>query len=241
MKSTASCSRSTLSIGSVRLGELSRSPRWATAFKFPAHEATTIVRDVSFQVGRTGALTPLAHLEPVFVGGVTVSNVSLHNMDEVRRKDVRVGDRIILRRAGDVIPQLVKVVKNARPSPRPPEIAEPSACPECGGKVARRGQDGAILYCVDNWGCAAQRKASIEHFASRGAMDIEGLGGKLIERLFTENLIGDVGDIYRLHTERERLETLKGLGEKSVGQATRGREREQACFAGAVYPCVGYP
>lgn len=199
-----------------RLGELSRSPRWATAFKFPAHEATTVVKGISFQVGRTGALTPLAHLEPVFVGGATVSNVSLHNMDEVRRKDIRVGDRIILRRAGDVIPQLVKVVKSARPSPHPPEIAEPSTCPECGAGVGRRGQDGVILYCVDNWGCAAQRRASIEHFVSRGATDIEGLGKQLIKRLFAENLIEDVGDIYALHTERERLEALDGLGEKSV-------------------------
>ena len=199
-----------------RLGEVSRSPRWATAFKFPAHEGTTVVREISFQVGRTGALTPLAHLEPVSVGGVTVSNVSLHNMDEVRRKDVRVGDRIVLRRAGDVIPQLVKVVKSVRPSPPPPKVAEPSACPDCGGKVARREEEGVILYCVNNRECAAQRQASIKHFVSRGAMDIEGFGKKLAERLFAENLIEDIGDIYELHAGRERLEAIEGLGEKSV-------------------------
>lgn len=199
-----------------RLGELSRSPRWATAYKFPAHECNTVVRQVVFQVGRTGALTPLARLEPVSVGGVTVSNVSLHNMDEIKRKDVRVGDTIVLRRAGDVIPQVIKVIKDKRPSPAPKPVPAPAKCPECEGKVGYDGEDGVILYCTNVWGCPAQRKASVEHFVSRKAMDVEGLGEKLVARLLEEKLIEDSGDIYDLHDKKERIAALEGLGEKSV-------------------------
>ena len=199
-----------------RLGQLSRSPRWAVAYKFPAHESTTTVREIIFQVGRTGALTPLARLEPVSVAGVTVSNVSLHNMDEIARKDVRVGDTIVLRRAGDVIPQVVKVVTGKRPSPAPKKVPVPVKCPECGGKVVRESEGKVILYCANTWGCPAQRRAAIEHFASRGAMDIEGLGEKLVVRLLEEELIKDAGDIYELHKKKELIAALDGLGEKSA-------------------------
>ena len=208
-----------------RLGQLSRSPRWAVAYKFPAHESTTTIAEIVFQVGRTGALTPLARLEPVVVGGVTVSSVSLHNMDEVKRKDVRVGDTIVLRRAGDVIPQVVKVIKDRRPSPAPKAVSAPSSCPECGARVMR--QDGeVILRCTNAW-CPAQRKAVVRHFASRGAMDIEGLGEKLISRLIDEKFIDDVGDIYELRAERKRLSTLEGLGEKSVDKLLAAVEKSR--------------
>lgn len=199
-----------------RLGELSRSPRWATAYKFPAQEGTTRVKQIVFQVGRTGALTPLARLEPLLIGGVVVSNASLHNMDEVRRKDIRAGDTVVLRRAGDVIPQVVKVVQSEGLSPRPPQVAEPAVCPECAGAVARREQDAANLYCTNTWGCAAQRRATIEHFVSRGAMDIEGFGGKLGELLLEKGFVRDVADIYRLRERKEQLKSLRGLGEKSL-------------------------
>ncbi len=199
-----------------RLGELSRAPRWAAAYKFPAHECTTTVQKIIFQVGRTGALTPLARLAPVSVGGVTVSNVSLHNMDEIKRKDVRVGDTIVLRRAGDVIPQVIKVVKEKRAPRARRKVPAPAECPECGGKVVRESEDKVILYCVNTWGCPAQRKAALEHFASRGAMDIEGLGEKLVARLLEEKLIEDAGDIYALHKSKERIAAIDGLGEKSA-------------------------
>ena len=199
-----------------RLGELSRSPRWATAYKFPAHESTTTIKEIVFQVGRTGALTPIARLEPVAVGGVTVSNVSLHNLDEIKRKDVRVGDTIVLRRAGEVIPQVIKVVKDKRPSPAPKPVSAPAKCPECGGKVAREDEDKAVLRCMNTRGCEAQREAAIEYFASRGAMDIEGLGEKLVALLLKEKLIEDAGDIYELHKKKEQIAALDGLGEKSA-------------------------
>ena len=199
-----------------RLGQLSRSPRWAAAYKFPAHEATTTVEEIFFQVGRTGALTPLARLAPVAVGGVTVSSVSLHNMDEIRRKDVRKGDTVILRRAGDVIPQVIKVVKEKRPTRAPRKVPVPAKCPVCGGKVVREDEDKVVLRCADTWGCPAQRRAAIEYFASRGAMDIEGLGEKLVARLLEEKLIEDTGDIYELYKKKEQIAELDGLGEKSA-------------------------
>ena len=209
------------------LGELSRAPRWAIAYKFPAHECTTTVKEIFFQVGRTGAVTPLARLAPVRVGGVTVSSVSLHNMDEVRRKDIRVGDTIVLHRAGDVIPQIIKVIKDKRPSPIPSAVSDPVKCPKCGGKVVRGGESKAILYCTNTWGCSAQRKATIEHFVSRSAMDIEGFGGKLVECLLEENLIKDAGDIYELHKKRDKIAALKGLGEKSVNNLLEAIEKSK--------------
>jgi DNA ligase (NAD+) len=194
-----------------RLGQVSRAPRWAIAHKFPAQEELTVVRAIEFQVGRTGALTPVARLEPVFVGGVTVSNATLHNMDELHRKDVRVGDTVIVRRAGDVIPEIVGAIRNRRPKKTRP-VRLPKRCPVCGSDVIRL-EGEAVARCTGGLVCAAQRKESIRHFASRRAMDIEGLGTKLIDQLVDSGLISTPADIYRL--SRDDLMSLERMGEKS--------------------------
>ncbi|MDD9869531.1 MAG: NAD-dependent DNA ligase LigA [Gammaproteobacteria bacterium] len=194
------------------LGVRSRSPRWSIACKFPAEERETVVRAVEFQVGRTGALTPVARLEPVAVGGVTVSNTSLHNMDEVERKDVRIGDTVVVRRAGDVIPQVVRVVADKRPK-RARKVKAPKRCPVCGGKVVR-GEDEVAARCIESLSCPAQRKEAIRHFASRLAADIEGLGEKLVEQLVEKGHIKDVSDIYAL--DAKTLAELDRMGEKSA-------------------------
>lgn len=194
------------------LGFVSRAPRWATAHKFPAQEEITLVNDIEFQVGRTGAITPVAKLNPVFVGGVTVSNATLHNMDEVERKDVRVGDTVIIRRAGDVIPEVVKVVlENRRKGTR--KIKLPKKCPECANEVVRL-EDEAVARCIAGFLCPAQRKGAIKHYASRKAMDIEGLGDKLIEQLVDEGLVKDPADLYRLN--EDMLSKLDRMGKKSA-------------------------
>lgn len=194
------------------LGVRSRSPRWSIAYKFPAEERTTVVKAVEFQVGRTGALTPVARLEPVVVGGVTVTNTSLHNVDEVRRKDVRVGDTVVVRRAGDVIPQVVGVVADRRPK-KTRKIATPRKCPVCGGKVAR--EEGEVAArCIESLHCPAQRKEAIRHFASRLAMDIEGLGEKLVDQLVAGGHVKDVSDLYTL--DEKTLAALERMGEKSA-------------------------
>ncbi len=195
-----------------RLGFVSRAPRWAIARKFPAQEEMTRLLDVEFQVGRTGAITPVARLEPVFVGGVTVSNATLHNSDEVQRLGVRIGDTVIVRRAGDVIPQVVSVVMEQRPARTRP-VVFPASCPVC-GSVVERAEDEAVLRCIGGLICAAQQKAAIKHFASRRAMDIEGLGDKLVDQLVDESLVGNVAELYRL--TREQLQALERMGEKSA-------------------------
>ncbi len=195
-----------------RLGFVSRAPRWAIAHKFPAQEENTIVREVEFNVGRTGALTPVAKLEPVFVGGVTVSNATLHNMDEVERKDVRVGDTVVIRRAGDVIPEVVKVVLERRPATSAP-VRLPERCPVCGSAVERR-PDRAIARCTGGLFCPAQRKEALRHFASRHAMDIEGLGTKLIDQLVDNGTVRTPADLYMLAADR--LAELERMGEKSA-------------------------
>lgn len=194
------------------LGFVSRAPRWAVAHKFPAQEAVTNVDRIEFQVGRTGALTPVAKLKPVFVGGVTVSNATLHNMDEVLRKDVREGDNVIIRRAGDVIPEVVKTVIKAGEKRSKP-IRAPKKCPECGSEVVRL-EDEAVIRCSAGLYCPAQRKGAIKHFASRTAMDIEGLGDKLVDQLVDENLISSVHDLFYL--DKEKIIALDRMGEKSV-------------------------
>ncbi|WP_372758896.1 NAD-dependent DNA ligase LigA, partial [Litorivivens sp.] len=177
-----------------KLGFVSRAPRWAVAHKFPAQEEMTLLRDVEFQVGRTGAITPVARLEPVFVGGVTVSNATLHNFDEIQRLDVRVGDTVIIRRAGDVIPQVVQVVAEKRPSDA--KIIEmPTHCPVCGSE-SERVEGEAVTRCTGGLICAAQRSQAIKHFASRKAMDIEGLGDKIVEVLVERELIKHPGDLF---------------------------------------------
>lgn len=194
------------------LGMVSRAPRWAVAHKFPAQEAATRVTDIRFQVGRTGALTPVAKLEPVFVGGATVSNATLHNMDEVRRKDVRIGDRVIIRRAGDVIPEVVKTI----PEPgakRSDPVQAPMKCPECDSEVVQV-EGEAVIRCSGGLYCPAQRKGVIRHFASRKAMDIEGLGTKLVDQLVDQGLVNSVKDLFDL--TKEDLVELEFMGELSA-------------------------
>jgi DNA ligase (NAD+) len=190
-----------------QLGFRARDPVWAIAYKYPAREEQTVVRAVEFQVGRTGAVTPVARLEPVDVAGVTVSNATLHNIDEVHRKDVRVGDTVIVRRAGDVIPEVVAVVESLRPEGTVP-VELPKHCPVCGADVIRA-EGEAVARCSGGLSCAAQRKEALKHFASRRAMDIDGLGDKLIEQLVDQNLVHDPADLYRLAvTEYAGLERM---------------------------------
>jgi DNA ligase (NAD+) len=206
-----------------RLGFVSRAPRWATAHKFPAEEATTTVLKIEFQVGRTGALTPVARLEPVFVGGVTVTNVTLHNIDEVRRKDVRVGDTVVVRRAGDVIPEVVRVVKHI--SDDAPKVELPSVCPVCGSEVIQA-EGEAVARCTGGFTCRAQRQEALRHFAGRRAMDIEGLGDKIIEQLVEQDLVKSPADLYTLTLEQ--LSELERMGEKSAANLVQaiGKSRD---------------
>jgi DNA ligase (NAD+) len=194
------------------LGSVSRAPRWAIAHKFPAQEEITVVVAVEFQVGRTGAITPVARLEPVFVGGVTVSNVTLHNIGDAHRKDVRVGDTVVVRRAGDVIPEIVGVVEDRRPADAKP-IELPRTCPVCGSDIVQP-EGEAIARCSGQLVCKAQLKESLRHFASRSAMDIEGLGSKLIDQLVEKDLVSNPADLYDLSSED--LLTLERMGEKSA-------------------------
>jgi len=194
------------------LGFVSRAPRWALAHKFPAQEEITTVENIEWQVGRTGALTPVARLSPVFVGGVTVSNATLHNIDELHRKDVRVGDTVIVRRAGDVIPEVVQVVANKRPDgTRPVEL--PKTCPVCDSAVLREG-DEAVARCTGGLFCAAQRTEALKHFVSRKAMDVEGLGAKLITQLVDSGRLETPADIYALTADE--LASMERMGEKSA-------------------------
>ena len=195
-----------------RLGFVSRAPRWAIAYKFPAQEEITLIEAIEIQVGRTGALTPVARLKPVFVGGVTVSNATLHNQDEIDRKDVRVGDTVIIRRAGDVIPEIVQVVLSKRPH-HTVTFKIPTHCPICQSKVERVEEE-SVARCSGGLYCPAQRKEAIKHFASRKALDIDGLGNKLVEQLVDENLINDPADLFQLTFEQ--LSSLERMGEKSA-------------------------
>jgi DNA ligase (NAD+) len=196
-----------------RLGYVARAPRFAIAHKFPAEEAMTELLGIDVQVGRTGALTPVARLKPVFVGGVTVTNATLHNEDEIRRKDVRVGDTVIVRRAGDVIPEVVAVVRERRP-PHAREFAMPKTCPVCGSHVMRLPGE-AVARCTGGLYCPAQRKQAILHFASRRAMDIEGLGDKLVDQLVDKGIVSNPADLYKL--DLKTLAGLERMAEKSAG------------------------
>ena len=196
-----------------RLGAMTRRPRWAVAYKYPAEEATTALLGVEFQVGRTGAITPVAKLEPVFVGGVTVSNATLHNMDEVARLGLRIGDRVMVRRAGDVIPQVVSVIAEQRPDAAP-AIELPESCPACGSPVVRPEGEAVARCGAAPTLCPAQRKVGLRHFASRLAMDIEGLGEKLIDQLVETGQVRAPADLYRL--DGERLSELPRMGKKSA-------------------------
>jgi DNA ligase (NAD+) len=198
--------------GREELGSVSRAPRWAVAHKFPAEEAITILENVEFQVGRTGAITPVARLKPVFVGGANVSNATLHNMDEVRRKDVRIGDTVIVRRAGDVIPEVKEVVLAQRPA-KARMLELPAQCPVCGGKVEQE-EGESIARCTNGLSCRAQLHGALLHFVSRRAMDIEGLGDKLLAQLIDTGLARSPADIYALTAAQ--LAGLERMAEKSA-------------------------
>jgi DNA ligase (NAD+) len=193
-----------------RLGEVSRSPRWAIAFKFKAQQAETRVREISVYVGRIGSLTPVAKLEPVQLAGVTISNASLHNLDEIRRKDVREGDTVLIERAGDVIPYVVRVT--AKGEPRARQFQMPRACPECGGAVVR--EEGEVAYFCVNVNCPARMRESIRHFASKNALDIDGLGDKLVAQLVTTGLVRELDDLYKL--KKSDLLRLERMADKSA-------------------------
>ena len=195
-----------------RLGSVAKAPRWAIARKFPAQEEITCLQAVEFQVGRTGAITPVARLKPVFVGGVTVSNASLHNQNEIRRLNIRIGDSVIVRRAGDVIPQVVKVILEKRPISAK-EIIFPVRCPEC-DSLAIQVDGEATIRCSGGLVCSAQRKQAIKHFVSRKAMDVDGLGEKLVDQLVDQELISSVDDLYRL--DIDQLSKLERMGQKSA-------------------------
>ena len=203
-----------------RLGAVTRKPRWAVAYKYPAQEATTEVQGVEFQVGRTGAITPVAKLAPVFVGGVTVSNATLHNMDEIRRLGLRLGDRVMVRRAGDVIPQIVSVVKQGAlaagrsKAPAAGGIDLPTHCPACSSPVVRPEGEAVARCSAPATHCPAQRKEALQHYASRLAMDIEGLGSKLVEQLVETGMVKTPADLYRLAAEA--LAALPRMGRKSA-------------------------
>ncbi len=206
------------------LGFVSRAPRWAVAHKFPAEEALTQLREVEFQVGRTGALTPVARLEPVSVGGVTVSNATLHNMDEVVRKGVRIGDTVIVRRAGDVLPEVARVLIERRPSTTR-EVKLPTHCPVCAAPV-ERDADAAVARCTGGYRCSAQRKERIRHFASRRALNIEGVGEKLVDQLVDAGLVETPADLYRL--DAALLANLERMGPKSAENIVAALQKSTA-------------
>ncbi len=216
-----------------RLGATQRAPRWAIAYKYPAEQATTRVLEVRWQVGRTGVLTPVAVMEPVQIGGVTVSRATLHNLDEIRRKDVRVGDTVIVQRAGEVIPEVVSVVQSVRTEQARP-IEPPRQCPACGSAVERVEQE-AALRCI-NLACPAQIVERIRHFSSRNAMNIEGLGEKWVQRLFELGYIKDPADLYFLHQHRAQLVELDRSGEKLVANLLNSIEKsKQAGLARLIF------
>ena len=203
------------------LGFISKAPRWAIAYKFPAQEELTVLNDVEFQVGRTGAITPVAKLEPVFVAGVTVSNATLHNGDEIARLDIAIGDTVVIRRAGDVIPQIIGALHERRPS-YAKSIIFPTNCPVCDSQIIRI-EGEAVARCTGGLFCAAQRKEALKHFVSRKAMDIDGVGGKLIEQLVERELIHTPADLFKL--DLTTLIRLERMGPKSAENALNSLEK----------------
>ena len=220
-----------------RLGFVSREPRWAVAHKFPAEEMTTEVLAIDVQVGRTGAITPVARLKPVFVGGVTVTNATLHNEDEVRRKDVRIGDTVIVRRAGDVIPEVVRVLTEKRPPGRA-AFRDAGQCPECGSAVVRL-PDEAIARCSGGLVCPAQRKQALLHFAGRRAMDIEGLGDKLVDQLVDADIVRTPADLYKLGVAA--LAELERMAEKSAANVVAAIDKSKRTTLARFIFALGHP
>ena len=208
-----------------QLGFVARAPRWAIARKFPAQEEMTLLKDVEFQVGRTGAVTPVARLEPVFVGGVTVSNATLHNMDEIIRLDLKIGDTVIVHRAGDVIPKVVGVVHSRRPSDdQLRDVVMPDTCPVCDSEI-EQDEGEAAARCSGGLFCSAQRKEAIKHYASRKALDIEGLGDKLVDQLVAKGLVNTVADLYKLTVEQ--VSGLERMGKKSATNLINALDRSR--------------
>lgn len=217
------------------LGFVARAPRWAIAYKFPAVEELTILQDVDFQVGRTGALTPVARLKPVHVAGVTVSNATLHNMDEIARLGVKIGDTVIVRRAGDVIPQIVAVVEERRPDDAR-DIVMPPACPVCESHIERV-EGEAVTRCTGGLVCSAQRKEAIKHFASRKALDVEGLGDKLIDQMVAASLIDSLDDVF--HLTLDDIAGLERMAEKSAQNVLNALEKSKATTLGRFIYSLG--
>ncbi|MCP4127670.1 MAG: NAD-dependent DNA ligase LigA, partial [Gammaproteobacteria bacterium] len=218
-----------------RLGFVARSPRWAIARKFPAQEELTTVESIEFQVGRTGAITPVARLKPVFVGGVTVSNATLHNMDEVAKKDVRLGDTVFVRRAGDVIPEVVRVLVECRVGDVAP-VQLPAHCPECGSDIIKP-EGEAVARCSGGLYCSAQRKQAIKHFASRRAMDIEGLGDKLVEVIVDNGMVQDLAGIYSL--SHAQYAGLDRMGDRSAENLIQALEKSKHTTLGRFLYALG--
>ena len=221
--------------GREELGAVSREPRWACAYKFAAEEAETVILNVDFQVGRTGALTPTARLKPVFVGGATVSNATLHNMDELRRKDVMIGDSVIVRRAGDVIPEVKEVVPGKRPLDARP-VLTPTHCPEC-GSPAERSEGEVVIRCSGGLNCPAQLQGALLHFVGRRALDIEGLGEKLLLQLIEKKLVQSPADLYRIDVAT--LQGLERMGEKSAQNVVEAIARSRQTTLGRFLYALG--
>ena len=221
----------------AELGQVARAPRWALAHKFPAEEAITKVAEITAQVGRTGALTPVARLEPVRVGGVTVTNATLHNQDEIDRKDVRVGDTVMVRRAGDVIPEVVRVLAEKRPA-KAAAYRLPSACPECGSDAVRA-EGEVVVRCTGGLYCPAQRRQAIRHYASRRALDIEGLGEKLVEQLVDKGLVSTVVDLY--HLDGQTVASLERMAEKSAANLLEALEQSKNTTLARFLYALGIP
>jgi DNA ligase (NAD+) len=217
-----------------RLGEVSRSPRWALAYKFPAHQEVTVIRDIQVQVGRTGVLTPVAILEPVQIGGATVSRATLHNQDEIDRKDIRIGDTVVVQRAGDVIPEVVKVLPEHRTGRERP-FRLPSRCPVCSARVERL--QGEVAHRCMGLSCPAKLKETIRHFASKRAMDIDGLGVKLVDQLVDRGLVRDVADLY--HLTHEQLRDLERMADKSASNILEAIERSKQIPLERFYYALG--
>ncbi|MCF8261371.1 MAG: NAD-dependent DNA ligase LigA [Melioribacteraceae bacterium] len=216
------------------LGTIAKSPRWAVAYKFKPKQATTRIKDIRWQVGRTGAVTPVADLEPVLLAGSTISHATLHNMDEIRRKDIRLNDKVIIEKGGDVIPKIVKVIDEER-NEFSQKLQPPKVCPVCSSKLFQ--PDGEVAIYCQNPNCRAQIKGNLEHFSSRGAMDIEGMGKAIIDQFVELELLKNIADIYNLKTKRDELISIERLGEKSVDnllnaiEESKNKSFEKVLFA----------